>query len=89
MTITVTLLTRGDCKLCDHAKDVLETVARDHSLVVAEVDITTPAGIAQATDAGILFAPGVLVDGEPFSYGRLSERKLRRHLTRRATTKQG
>lgn len=33
---------------------------------------------------GILFAPGVLVDGAPFSYGRRSERKLRRHLARRA-----
>jgi hypothetical protein len=30
-----------------------------------------------------MFAPGVLVDGEPFSYGRLSERKLRRELRRR------
>jgi hypothetical protein len=28
----------------------------------------------------VLFAPGVLVDGAPFSYGRLSERKLRRTL---------
>ena len=32
---------------------------------------------------GLLFPPGVLIDGEPFSYGRLSERKLRRELDRR------
>jgi hypothetical protein len=32
----------------------------------------------------VLFAPGILVDGEPFGYGRLSEKKLRRELTRRA-----
>ena len=31
----------------------------------------------------MLFAPGVLVDGRPFSYGRLSERKLRRTLDKR------
>lgn len=30
----------------------------------------------------MLFAPGVLLDGTMFSYGRLSERRLRRHLDR-------
>ena len=29
------------------------------------------------------FPPGVLIDGEAFSYGRLSERKLRRELAAR------
>ena len=29
------------------------------------------------------FPPGIFVDGEPFSYGRLSEKKLRRELDRR------
>ncbi len=33
-----------------------------------------------------LSAPGVLIDGEPFSYGRLSERKLRRALEKRRTS---
>jgi len=28
------------------------------------------------------FPPAVFVDGQPFSYGRLSERKLRRTLDR-------
>jgi len=32
-----------------------------------------------ARAAGIMFPPGILIDGEPFSYGR-SERKLRRAL---------
>jgi hypothetical protein len=31
----------------------------------------------------VLFAPGVLVDGEFFSFGRISERKLRRTLDQR------
>lgn len=30
-----------------------------------------------------LFAPCIFVEGAPFSYGRLSERKLRRELERR------
>jgi len=33
----------------------------------------------------VLFAPGVLLDGKPFGYGRLSERKLRRALAQRTT----
>jgi hypothetical protein len=37
---------------------------------------------ALATSAGVLFAPGLLVDGRPFGYGRLSERRLRRALGR-------
>lgn len=82
MTHTVTLLTRSDCGHCERAKAVLIAVAHDHPLVVQEVDITSVAGAAQAAEAGILFPPGVLIDGEPFSYGRLSERKLRRHLAR-------
>ncbi len=31
-----------------------------------------------------MFAPGLLVDCEPFSFGRLSERKLRRTLDKPA-----
>lgn len=30
-----------------------------------------------------MFPPGIFLDGEPFSYGRPSERKLRRELERR------
>ena len=51
---------------------------------VTEVDLRSDKGKRLAADAGVLFAPGVLVDGSPFCYGRLSERKLRRLLDRRA-----
>ncbi|MFF8904796.1 glutaredoxin family protein [Streptomyces olivaceoviridis] len=77
----ITLLTQGDCALCDHAKQVLGKVAADHALTVTEIDLGSEAGQRLALDAGVLFAPGVLLDGEPFSYGRLSERRLRRALT--------
>ncbi len=64
----ITLLTQADCTLCEHAKQVLARVGADHPLEI--------------TQAGVLFAPGVLVDGRPFGHGRLSERKLRRTLGR-------
>jgi hypothetical protein len=34
-----------------------------------------------------MFTPGVLIEGEPFSYGRLSERKLRRSVSTRAAAR--
>lgn len=81
-TATVTLLTQPDCALCEHAKGVLARVAADHPLVVTEVDLRGPAGRDLAVRNRVLFAPGMLIDGQPFSYGRLSEKKLRRHLAR-------
>lgn len=78
---TVTLLTQADCGLCDRAKAVLARVGRDFPLTVEEIDLGSDAGRRLAIEANVLFAPGVLLDGRPFGYGRLSERKLRKTLT--------
>jgi hypothetical protein len=51
---------------------------------VTAVALRTDEGKRLGAEAGVLFAPGVLVDGQPFSHGRLSERKLRRLMDRRA-----
>jgi glutaredoxin len=81
--VEVTLLTQADCALCDHAKAVLARVGADHQLQITEVGLATDQGRQLALDAGVLFAPGVLLDGKPFAHGRPSERKLRRTLTTR------
>ncbi len=81
--VEITLLTQTDCGLCDHAKQVLAQVGQDYPLQVTEIDLANEQGHQLAARAGVMFAPGVLVDGEPFSYGRLSERKLRRTLDKR------
>lgn len=78
----VTLLTQADCALCEHAKGVLTRAGVDYPLSVVEVDLASERGIELAARAGVIFAPGVLLDGRPFAFGRLSERKLRRELTR-------
>ncbi|GAA3550762.1 hypothetical protein GCM10022222_37860 [Amycolatopsis ultiminotia] len=64
---------------------MLDRVGAEFPLQVKEIALATDEGRALATTAGVLFAPGVLIDGEPFSYGRLSERKLRRALEKRRT----
>ncbi|MBW0108048.1 thioredoxin family protein [Pseudonocardia sp. KRD-182] len=81
--IEVTLLTQADCRYCEIAVAVLARVAQDHPMTVRHVGLDTDDGRALATRHGVAFAPGVLLDGEMFSYGRLSERRLRRHLAGR------
>ncbi|SFB62647.1 Glutaredoxin-like domain [Amycolatopsis marina] len=85
--VEITFLIQRDCAFCDHAKDVLRRVGQDHPLHITEIDLAGEEGQQLARRAGVMFAPGVLVDGEPFSYGRLSERKLRRALSKRAAAK--
>ena len=81
MTV-IALLTQADCGLCEHAKTVLGNICRDLPITVKEVDLGSPEGQTLSDGGWVLLAPGVLVDGQPFSYGRLSERRLRRALTR-------
>jgi glutaredoxin len=78
----ITLLTQEDCGYCEHAKQVLARVGEDHPLEVTEIDIRGEQGRMLAARAGVMFAPGLLVDGRPFGYGRISERRLRRTLQR-------
>jgi hypothetical protein len=70
--------------MCELAKSILGRLGDEYPLSVTEIDLRSDEGRRLAADAGVLFAPGVLVDGSPFSHGRLSERKLRRLLDRRA-----
>lgn len=83
----ITLLTQRDCRYCDHAKDLLDRIGQDHPLQITEIDLASEEGQNLASRAGVMFAPGVLVDGEPFSFGRLSEQKLRRTLDKRAESR--
>lgn len=80
----VLLLTQAECA-CDQAKAVLDRVSEDYPLVVKTRDLSSAEGRAAADRADVLFPPGVLLDRQPLSYGRLSERKLRRELERRRT----
>ena len=76
----ITLLTQADCGYCEHARQVLSRVGEGHPLEVTEISLASEQGRALAAQAGVHFAPGVLVDGRPFGYGRISERRLRRTL---------
>jgi len=81
----ITLLSQDNCGFCERAKQVLARVGVRYPLQIIEISLGSPEGQAIAASAGILFAPGVLVDDQPFSFGRLSERKLLRALEKRAS----
>ncbi len=76
----ITLLTKSECGLCDQAKAILDRLACEYPVSVEVVPLDTTRGQALAASSGMAFPPGVLLDGKPFSYGRLSERRLRRAL---------
>ena len=78
----ITILTQASCASCMQAKEFLSALNQEYHLEVREVSLETEEGRELAGRTGVVFAPGVLINGELFSYGRLSEKKLRRHLSR-------
>lgn len=82
-TVEVLLLTQEHCAYCDQAKELLDRLAAEYPITISILDLGSPEGQALAEGNGVLFPPGLFLDGEAFSYGRPSERKLRRKLERR------
>lgn len=80
MAAEVVLLTKEDCHFCEQAKEVLVRLREERELSVREVRLDSEEGRSLAAQAGAPFPPVVFLDGEPFSYGRLSERQLRKRL---------
>ncbi|TQS39849.1 glutaredoxin family protein [Cryptosporangium phraense] len=76
---TVTLLTRVGCHLCDDAKGVIESVARDTGLTWTEVDVDADPELAYEYGDRV---PVVLLDGREHGFWRVEEERLRRDLTR-------
>lgn len=76
----VTLLTKPNCDFCVRAKEILGHLRSEVAFELRIVDLEDQIGHALAAEHGILFAPGILIDGRLSSYGRPSERRLRRDL---------
>lgn len=79
----VLLLTQAQCAFCEQAQALLERLSAEYPLAVRTLDLGSPEWQALAERNGILFPPGIFLDGEAFAYGRPSERALRRELERR------
>lgn len=79
----VTLLTQENCAFCEQAKEVLDRLSAEYPILVSTLDLGTPEGQILAERGGMMFPPGIFIGDEPFSYGRPSEKKLRREFDRR------
>ncbi|MGH8471519.1 MAG: glutaredoxin family protein, partial [Gammaproteobacteria bacterium] len=73
----VILLTQENCAFCDKAKEILDRLSGKYQISVRELDLNSSEGQRLAWQGGVMFPPGIFLDGEPFSYGRPSERKLK------------
>ena len=62
---TITILSKEECHLCDHAKEVVERLTEEFQLELEVVPMTTPEGQELAVRAGMLFPPAVLVEEPP------------------------
>lgn len=83
--IRVQLLTQEGCAFCEEARDILGRLSGELPLLVSATDLASAQGQQLAARGGVLFAPGIYIEGRPFSYGRPSERRLRREFTKRLT----
>lgn len=77
----ITLLSQPSCVFCEQAKEILSRLTEDYTFSVHEIRLDTEEGRKLAVQHTVMFAPGILIDGQLFSYGRLSEKKLRLQLT--------
>lgn len=81
--MNVLILTQEHCGFCEQARELLDRLSGEYGFSVSTLNVGSPEGQALALRGGVLFPPGIFLDGEPFCYGRPSERKLRRELERR------
>ena len=76
----VILLTSEDCAFCEDADEILGRLRIEYGFELTRIDMRSPRGVELARVGRLLFPPGIVIDGEPFCYGRPSERRLRRKL---------
>jgi len=79
----VLILTQENCAFCDSARTMLERLAGEYPLSISTLSLESAAGQELAEKGGVLFPPGIFLDGEPCCYGRPSEGRLRREIERR------
>lgn len=82
-TVKVVVLTQKNCVFCDLAQSILKALSAEYPIEMSTLSFDTLEGQELALSSGILFAPGILMDGEAVCYGRPSEKKLRKEFEHR------
>ncbi|HRN78271.1 MAG TPA: glutaredoxin family protein [Candidatus Dependentiae bacterium] len=76
----ITILTSPGCHTCETTKDILNDLEPEYNLEIEEIDITSDQGQKLAKTHYITAAPGILINGELFSSGPVTEQQLRNEL---------
>lgn len=82
-SIEAMLLSKRDCLLCHEAEAMLNDLATEYPLVITVIDAESPQGSELMQRFLLLFTPALVLGGEPFGYGHLSRRALRREIDTR------
>ncbi len=85
-TAHILLLTADDCHFCEQGKNTLHKLRREFPLEIEEIALASARGQELSERFGVLFAPGLFLDGHFVGFGRVSERKLRKLLQQRITS---
>lgn len=86
-TLDVLILTQENCGFCEEARNLFRRLAGEFPLSIAMVEMSSSEGQELAMRGGVMFPPGIFIGGEPFCYGRPSERKIRREIERRSPSR--
>lgn len=76
----VLILDAPGCRYCGDAKALLARLAAEFALEVETTGAHGEPGRSLALEHGVLFPPGIFIDGRLVQYGRPSEGRLRAHL---------
>ncbi|MEX0985277.1 MAG: glutaredoxin [Actinomycetota bacterium] len=79
-TTEITLIESAGCHLCADARAALDDIGTRYRLAIRSLEASSPEGVELVVRHRPALQPLVLVNGEPFSAGRLPRRKLERYL---------
>ena len=81
----ITLIEAPGCHFCEEATETLARLAENYALEVVKLDSSSDRGRYLLEAHRSPMSPLVLVDGQVFTWGRLSERKLAKLLQARSS----
>ena len=84
--VDVLVVTAPGCHFCEDATRLLDNLAELRPLNVRTVPLASEEGRYLVVKHRVPFPPIVLIDGDYFGYGRISERKLKAHLMKFTNT---
>jgi hypothetical protein len=87
--IQVQLVTAPGCHFCDDAQRMLHTQKDRFPLTIELVPLLSETGRYLVARHRVPFPPILLIEGEFFGYGRLSQRRLEQRLIQLMTAKAG